>query len=224
MRAKGHAPIHYAGRLDYQCAQNKACHRSARQIESYGTRLDGANFVHLWHVVAQHVFDAMLQGHRRRWTTGTGPLHRQVNNAVVETMEHDITTIHGNGWAHTRIQKFLNLDNNFIIILITGVAALTGAIIACCIISQNWASSREMLHNDAKNAGLHQKPFAIFNLRNGDKIITQENAINTLNFEQAFSEGEATASSFESKFRVPSAKTTRPGKNFRVAGLGVVSV
>jgi hypothetical protein len=67
-----------------------------------------------------------------------------------------------------------------------------------------------MLHDAAQDGRLQVLPFAI-RLGDGDEVVAEENARDAGYGKQPLGQG-------------PSGMTTRPGRNFRVAGLGVASV
>jgi hypothetical protein len=80
-----------------------------------------------------------------------------------------------------------------------------------------------MLHDGAEDRRLDVLPFAV-GLGDGDEIVAEEDAADAIDGEQALGERRAAGLVGGAVLGGPAPRTTRPGRNFRVAGLGVASV
>ena len=84
---------------------------------------DGFDRGHFRHIMAQHVLDAVLQGHGGRRTAGAGALQMQRDNAggAVKALEDDVAAILRHGRAHPRLDQFLDLVDHFRIAVAIGL-------------------------------------------------------------------------------------------------------
>ena len=72
--------------------------------------------------MAKHILDAHLQRRCRTGASLAGPAHLQRHHPVIETLENDVATIHGHGGTNTRIEKLLDLLDDFIIVFVRCIA------------------------------------------------------------------------------------------------------
>ena len=85
-------------------------------------------------------------------------------------------------------------------------------------------AGHEVLHDGAEDGRLEVLPLAV-GLGHGDEVVAEEHAGDARHREQAPRQRRGRARrSASRKSTVPAASTSRPGRNFRVAGFGVASV
>ena len=107
-----------------------------------------------------------------------------------------------------------------------GVEELLAVVLASAprLRSQERRAGHEMLHDGAEDGGLQVLPLAV-GLGHGDEVVAEEDAGDARHREQALGERRGAPRLVGSRAsKVPSGMTTRPGRNFRVAGFGVASV
>ena len=126
----------------------------------------------------------MTQRRGRRWTAGTGALHVEIYDAVLEPAEGNITAVIGDGWADPRLDQFFDRSNGF------GILRFEKLIAICRCSGLDAAYDRsarhEMLHYGAENPGLELLPFAGA-LRDRDEIGAEKHAGYSRDLEQTFS-------------------------------------
>ena len=81
-----------------------------------------------------------------------------------------------------------------------------------------------MLHDDAEQGRLQHRPVLLVGLGDRHEIRAEEDALDALDLEQALGQRRTRGTFGEAKSTLPDSTTARPGRNFRVAGLGVSSV
>ena len=90
---------------------NQSMRASARKgLESLGKGSQHSlNSLHLRDKVAQHIFDTIFKGDCGAWTPRARSLHMEVNDTVTKSAKDNISTVTGNGWPNSRINKLFDL-------------------------------------------------------------------------------------------------------------------
>src|SRR5215469_18781858 len=81
------------------------------------------HFHYFRHVVLQKILDAHLERGGRARAARAGPLHVQVDHAILEILEDDVAAVLGNRRTHARFEKLLDLGDDLVVI---GRGALGG--------------------------------------------------------------------------------------------------
>ena len=141
--------------------------------------------------------------------------------AAVKALEDDVAAILRHGGTHAGVDQFLDLGDHFGIAFAVRLSSASSA----RAFDQRQAAG-EMLHDRAQKRGLQMLPVAVA-LGDGDEIASRKTRATTSGVcEQARGQGRAAGlfRALGKSATAPSPITSRPGRNFRVAGLGVDSV
>ena len=155
--------------------------------------LDRSDFDDFRHVVPQHIFDPHFQGRGRTRAARARTLHMQVDDAILEILEHDITTVLRHGGPNARVEQFLDLSDDFVIGLSACVRRPRRSRIAGCVV----------LHDAAQDRGLQQLPVAVGLFGDGHEVGAEEHAAR-LDSNSLLARGERLAASAVAKSTCPS--------------------
>src|SRR3546814_10422002 len=82
----------------------------ASDLVAWGrARSDGVNRRHLWHIMFEQGFDAVLQRRGRRRTARAGALHLEIDIALVEAAIEDVAAVARDSGADARFDQFPDL-------------------------------------------------------------------------------------------------------------------
>ena len=146
----------------------------------------------------QKILDAHLERGRRARAARARALHVQVDHAIPEVLEDDIAAVLRHRRTNARIEKFLDLSDDFIVV---GRRGMRFGGIGDRTCQSRSADLVTVTKSEPKNTR------------------STPSTANSL-----FARGEGPAVSAVAKSIVPFSMTTRPGRNFRVEGFGVCSV
>ena len=137
----------------------------------------------------------------------------QIHDAVLEALEDDVAAILGNRRADAGIEQFLDLGDDLVVIL------LDRCVVAISSITGRSAVKWSMM--TPRICGFSTGQSVAVGLGDGDEIAAQEDARHTV-IEQRQRRAGGPVGGGEIGGARP--MTSRPGRNFSVAGLGVCSV
>lgn len=105
---------------------------------------DRPNLLHFWHIIFQHILDAVFQCRRRTRASGAGALHMKIDNAIFESFVNNIATVLSNRRTHARINKFADLPDDFTFISVARRGLINRAF-------HGWSTGLEVFHDSAQN-------------------------------------------------------------------------
>ena len=175
------------------------------------------------HEVAEQVLDAALERGGRGRAARAGALHVEEDGAFLEALEGDVAAIHGHGRAHAGGEQFLDHFDGLAVFFVEELIDLVDSTSAPPS-TMTGLPERKWSMIDAENGRLDMGPVGVV-LGHRDEIGTEEHAGDARNART----GRAPAANCRRasalrKSRGSPTSTSRPGRNFRVAGLGVASV
>src|SRR5262249_43578227 len=117
----------------------------------------------------------------RARATGACAPHVQVHNAILKTVESDVTTVIGNRGTHSGFKQFLDRAHGFFIfrIIVTLRLAVLG-----WVVCNDGRARHIMIHNGTEDCRLDMLPFSLI-LGHRYEVGAQKDALYSFNIEEA---------------------------------------